>query len=349
MCPLTVDSGYSQKVARPRKFVFVMLSGKAARIGGHFRFKRRSRMATQDADTHEQKHDNIALAVGAIIFTVCALSLGDALIKQVSNGFVIWQIFVLRSVLAAPVLLALILLVAKRASIVPKAPMWTTLRSVMLVAMWVAYYASLPHLQLSIAAAAYYTLPMFITLFSALLGREKVSRLGWAAVAIGFLGVLLILRPRPDAFNAYALLPLVSAMLYALAMILTRTKCRQEHPLTLSLSLNLSFIIIGLGAALLIGTFLGPERDGFLLSSWIPMELREWSAMALLAVAILIGSIGTAIAYQSGPPSVVGTFDFAYVGFAVVWGLLFFGEVPDGFSLLGMVMIVLAGTLSVRQ
>lgn len=306
-------------------------------------------MATQDADTQDQTHDNIALAVGAIIFTVCALSLGDALIKQISTGFVIWQIFVLRSVLAAPVLLAAMLYAARRASLIPKVPVWTTLRSAMLVAMWVAYYVSLPHLQLSIAAAAYYTLPLFITLFSALLARERVSRVGWTAVAIGFLGVLLILRPRADAFNAYALLPLVSAMLYALAMILTRTKCRAEHPFTLSLSLNLCFIIVGLGAAVLIGTFTGPERDGFLLAPWTPMGPREWLAMALLAVAILIGSIGAAIAYQSGPPSVVGTFDFAYVGFAVVWGLLFFAETPDGFSVVGMVMIVVAGVLSIRK
>lgn len=305
-------------------------------------------MAEQDADTQEGKPDNIVLAVGAILFTVGALSLGDALIKQISTGFVIWQIFVLRSVLAAPILIAAILYLGKSTSLVPNALAWTTLRSVMLVAMWVAYYVSLPHLQLSVAAAAYYTLPLFITLFSALLGRESVSRVGWVAVAIGFLGVLLILRPSADAFNAYALLPLVSAMLYALSMILTRTKCREEHPLTLSLSLNLSFIIVGLGAAFLVGTFVGPERDGFLLAQWTPMGLREWLAMALLAVAILIGSIGAAIAYQSGPSSVIGTFDFAYVGFAVVWGFLFFGETPDGFSILGMVMIVLAGTLTLR-
>lgn len=306
-------------------------------------------MATQGTDNQDHKPDNIVLAVGAIIFTVCVLSLGDALIKQISNGFVIWQIFVLRSVLAAPVLLAAMLYFAKGARIVPRAPLWTTLRSIMLVAMWVAYYAALPHLQLSIAAAAYYTLPIFITLFSAMLGMEKVSRIGWAAVAIGFLGVLLILRPKADAFNAYALLPLISAMLYALAMILTRTKCREEHPFTLSLSLNLCFIIVGLGAAFLTGTFVGPERDGFFLAPWTAMGSSEWLAMALLAVAVLIGSVGAAIAYQSGPSSVVSTFDFAYVGFAVVWGLLFFGEMPDGFSLLGMAMIVLAGTLSVRQ
>lgn len=306
-------------------------------------------MIAEDASGPSQSGDNLALAVGAILFTVLALSLSDAVIKQISAGFVVWQIFVLRSVLAIPALLVCILSVARRASLRPKQPFWTTLRSMMLVAMWVAYYVSLPHLQLSVAAATYYTLPLFITLSSALLAGERVSRSGWLAVAIGFAGILLILRPRADAFNAYALLPLVAAILYALAMILTRTKCRSEHPLTLSLSLNLCFVAVGLGAALLIGIFKGSEQDGFLLAPWTPMGSREWMTMALLAVATLIGSIGTAIAYQSGPPAIVGTFDFAYVGFAVLWGLLFFKELPDGLSILGMTMIVLAGILSLLK
>ena len=297
----------------------------------------------------EQGSDNIALAVGAILVTVFALSLGDALIKQVSAGFVLWQIFVVRSLLAVPVLLLVILVFAKNASLIPIQLGWTSVRSLMLVFMWIAYYVSLPHLQLSVAAAAYYTLPLFITLFSAVFVGERISKLGWLAVVIGFLGVLLILRPKAEEFNAYALLPLVSAMLYALAMILTRTKCQTEHPLTLSLVLNIYFVLTGVIAAVMISVFVGPDRNGFLLAPWTPMEAEQWTAMCLLAAAILIGSIGAAIAYQKGPSSMVGTFDFAYVGFAVLWGLVFFAEVPDIVSMAGMLMIVAAGVLSVRQ
>lgn len=71
--------------------------------------------------------------------------------------------------------------------------------------------------------------------------------------------------------------------------------------------------------------------------------------MALLAAAILIGSIGAAIAYQNGPSALIGTFDFAYVRFAVVWGMVFFADVPDTTSTLGMLLIVGAGMLSLRQ
>ncbi|MEN5300111.1 hypothetical protein ABE530_17455 [Brucella sp. TWI559] len=71
--------------------------------------------------------------------------------------------------------------------------------------------------------------------------------------------------------------------------------------------------------------------------------------MGLLTAALLIGSIGAAVAYQNGPPSVIGTFDFAYVGFAVIWGMIFFAEVPDVTSTLGITLIVGAGILSLRQ
>lgn len=297
----------------------------------------------------KEHSDNQPLAVAVIVFTVLALSMGDALIKFTSGEFVIWQIFVLRSVLALPILLLYLRLKAPDALVSPPALGWVILRSLMLVTMWISYYLALPNLDLSIAAAAYYTLPIFITLFSAALIGDKISLLGWAAVFVGFLGVLLILRPKAGDFNLYTLLPLVSAVLYALSMILTRTKCRAVNPIVLSVALNLCFVITGTVATLLIIAFASAPREGFLLAPWAQMGGSEWVSMGVLAIAILIGSVGAAIAYQNGPPSIIGTFDFAYVGFAILWGLVFFAEVPDLLSLVGIAFIVAAGIMSLRQ
>lgn len=293
--------------------------------------------------------DNIPLAVGVIVVTVLALSLGDALIKFTSGAFAIWQIFVLRSCLALPVLAVYLAIRNPAALRPPPAIGWVATRSLMLVAMWLAYYIALPHLDLAAAAAAYYTLPIFITLFSALFIGEPVGRLGWVAVFVGFLGVLLILRPEAGAFNAYALLPLAAAVLYALAMILTRTKCREAHPMMLSIALNAAFILVGGAATAAISVLAPAARDGFLLAEWAEMGGAEWLSMSLLAAAILIGSVGAAIAYQNAPPAVIGTFDFAYVGFAVLWGVVFFAEAPDAAALLGMGLIVAAGIMSLRR
>ena len=294
--------------------------------------------------------DNLKLAVSVILGTVLTLSLNDALIKEVSADLVLWQIFVLRSLCALPLLLIVLRMRYRGTALLPRAPAWTAARSLMLVFMWVAYYASLPHLQLSTAAASYYTLPIFITLFSALFTGEKVGGLGWLAVGLGFCGVGLVLKPVAADFNLYALLPLLSAMLYALAMILTRTKCRSEHPLILSAALNLGFIAVGLLATLSGVVFASPAlAASFLSTDWAPMAGGEALAILLLTLAVLVASIGTAVAYQSGPSSVVATFDFAYVGFAVVWGFVFFAEVPDAMSLLGIVLIVVAGVIAVRK
>ncbi|SIS70463.1 DMT family transporter [Paracoccus saliphilus] len=300
-------------------------------------------------NSRDKYADNIPLAVGVIILTVLALSLGDALIKLTSGNFVIWQIFVLRSLIAIPNLLLVLAITAPFNLRVPDESIWIVLRSGLLVAMWIFYYLSLPKLTLSAAAAAYYTLPIFITLFSALFTGDRISRNGWIAVFAGFLGVVLILRPKAGDFNVYAILPLISAMLYAGAMILTRSKCRAQNPLVLSLALNVAFVIAGVAASSLIALLPGAIRHGFLFAPWAAMGGAEWLSMGLLATAILIGSIGAAVAYQNGPPAMIGAFDFAYIGFAVIWGLIFFAEIPDMISTLGMILIVAAGILSLRQ
>lgn len=272
------------------------------------------------AGPQDRRTDNIPLAVSVIILTVLALSLGDALIKMTSGSFVIWQIFVIRSLIAIPILLGVLAARTQGRLRLPDTIRWVALRSLMLVGMWVCYYLSLSELTLSAAAAAYYTLPIFITLFSAVLIGDRISRTCWTAVFIGFLGVLLILRPEAGDFNAYAILPLVSAMLYAGAMILTRSRCRQQDPILLSLALNIAFVIVGGVVAAVIALLPATVRQGFLLAPWAGMGPSEWLSMALLATAILIGSIGAAVAYQNGPPAMIGAFGFAYVGFAAIRG-----------------------------
>lgn len=297
--------------------------------------------------------DNVRLAVTAVVVTVFALSLGDALVKGVSAGFPLWQIFVLRSVIAIPVVYLFMRTQYPEVPLLPRRLGWTALRSLMLTLMWVAYYTALPHVPLSLAAAAYYTLPIFIALFAAWFIGDRVGGAGWVAVLLGFVGILLILKPQADDFNPYALLPVVSAVLYALAMILTRTRCRDEHPLVLSLSLNVSFVAVGSLATLLIVAW-GPsvsqiENSPFLLGQWTVMTGGEWGVMCVLSIAVIVGSVGAAIAYQSGPSSIVATFDFAYVAFAAAWGFLFFAEVPDPGALLGIALIVGGGVLAVRR
>lgn len=268
------------------------------------------------------KSDNIPRAIGSIAFAVLALSLGDAIIKSISVSFPLWQLYVLRSLIALPALLVFIKFRHPTTKLVPNSIWWVALRSLLLALMWVAYYSALPHLQLSVAAAAYYTLPLFITLFSSVLVGERVSARGWFAIGLGFAGVVVMLRPDAGGFNTFALLPIVAAILYAFAMILTRTKCQNESPLILSVTLNLMFIVTGVAASIILAALnldaVTVSKNPFLLSDWIVLGSTETIALIVLAMAILIGSIFAAVAYQSASSSTVSTFDYTYLAFSVM-------------------------------
>ncbi|MDH3694855.1 MAG: DMT family transporter [Gammaproteobacteria bacterium] len=238
-------------------------------------------------------------------------------------------------------------------SLVPLSVKWTTLRSLLLASMRVAYYTALPHIKLSVAAAIYYTIPLFIILLSTLFTGDKVGLKSWFAIFLGFSGVLTIVRPNTEGFNAYVLLPLVAAIFYAVAMILTRTKCLHENAKVLSFSLNVTFIVIGLVASLVIFIWDPTEStiavNPFLFGEWAQLDSREWSAMCVLAIIIVTGSVFAAVAYQNGPSSLVATFDYSYLAFSVLWGFLVFAEVPDLLTVIGMIMIVCAGLIAVRE
>ena len=136
-------------------------------------------------------------------------------------------------------------------------------------------------------------------------------------------------------------------------MILTRSKCKAESPLVLAVYMNAAMLVLGLVITLLVWVW-GPATElvevyRFLLGAWAPMGPEQWLAMGLLAAAILAGGIYTGIAYQSAPSSIVSTYDFLYLAFVVIWGVLFFAEVPDTTTIIGIVMIVAAGILAVRR
>lgn len=294
--------------------------------------------------------DRPALAVAAILVSVFALSLGDAVIKRTSVSLPLWQLYVLRSALIVPVLVGAIALRGTRTSFRPLAPTWVLLRSLLLTLMWIVYYAALPRIELSVAAAAYYTAPLIIMLLTSRLSRDRTTPALGVAVALGFAGVLVMLRPGPDSVDAWTVLPLLAAILYALAMLVTRERCAAEHPIVLALALNLAFIAVG-GIATLTLIVLDPgeqwaSANRFLFGDWVVLGAGEWAALGVLAAAMLIGSVGAAVAYQSGPAPLVASFDYAYLVFAGLWGYAFFNEVPDALAMTGMLMILLAGVLA---
>ncbi|QNQ99797.1 MULTISPECIES: DMT family transporter [Pseudomonas] len=292
-------------------------------------------------------NDRVRQGISLIVAAVFVLSLVDAAVKYFSARLPLWQLFLAVACLSVPAIGFWAIGRFKAGRLGIGSIRWVMARSILLLLMWISYYAALPFIPLSVAAVAIYTTPIFIALLAACYGGESLSRLGWSAVGVGFAGVALVLRPGADAFSPATLLPVIGALFYALAMVVTRRHCRNEHPLVLALGLNIAFLVaacLGGLASLAVSKAVAAQAD-FLLSPWQPLGREEMAFIVCYAVALVFINTATARAYQIAPAALVGTFDYAYLVFACLWGYLLFQEIPDLFTWGGMLMILSAGVL----
>jgi drug/metabolite transporter (DMT)-like permease len=291
----------------------------------------------------------VALITGSVFL----VSASDALIKLGSANFTVWQLYFARSSIA--IVLLLLWLGFSRSTSLRRAvtcDRWMLMRSASLTLMWIAFYAALPYISLSLAALALYTTPLFIALLSALVLREPVSGTRWLAITLGFVGVLVILRPTGDSFSFMTLLPVLAAMFYAVAAVLTRARCSGHSALLLALNLNLCLWLVGALVLLgyrMFGTPQPSSTSSFLAMHWVVMGPTQWLLMGVLAVLMVLMSAGVAKAYQIGPSAVVGAFDYSYLLFAMFWGFALFNEVPDATVVLGMCLIAASGVWVLRS
>lgn len=296
---------------------------------------------------------NITLGIALIIAAALTISVQDVVFKMFRGDLTLWQIFALRGLMALPVLMIIgALRGAFKQTVLASITVWSLLRGFCLTMTFLAFYAAIPFLSLSTVGAANYIAPIFVALLSAYVIGEAVGRLGWIGVCLGFIGVVVLLRPGSDAFSVFALLPIGGAAFYAVGHIITRTKCQSVPVAALTLSLNIMMMLAGLiiSAILLLLQPTGPTVDAypFLFGAWTAVGMNEWLLLiALVGFTVSIGMM-LAAAYKMAPPATIATFEYSYLVFVAVWDILFFDLTPTPFSLAGMAMIVLAGILVMR-
>lgn len=274
----------------------------------------------------------------------------DTVIKLLSGELPLWQLFFSRSVI---ILRVLLFVVARRRGGLRALRLamsrWVLARSAMIVATNVAFYGSLPLLDISAASAVYHTAPLFIVAFSALMLRERVGFAQVTAIALAFVGVLIVVRPAGDGFTWATMLPLAAALFYALAAVVTRGRAEHGDPWLLTLSLNIVYTIIG-GSGMIVMLIVDQQQAyPFLTSVWSPLTLGAGGVvLALAAVSIGIHLL-LARAYQRGPTSVVAAHDYSYLIFVPVWAFVLVAEVPGWSTIAGTVLIGVAGIWSLRR
>ncbi|MEM7236971.1 MAG: DMT family transporter [Pseudomonadota bacterium] len=292
----------------------------------------------------------LLLGVVLILATTFTISVQDVVFKLFSSEMTLWQIFALRGCIAVPILLTTALFRRTGTDTVRfVAGKWLILRSVFITGTFLAFYAAIPFLSLSTVGAANYIAPIFVTLLSAYVIGEPVRPLGWMGVLVGFAGVVVLLQPGTDAFSAWAFLPVIGAAFYALAHIITRTKCQDVPLAAIALSQNTMMLLAGLIVSVAILT-VQPEGGiveayPYIFGTWSKVEASDWLILAVLAGFSIGLAMMLAGAYKVAPPAVISTFEYSYLVFVAAWDVLFFGTGLGPATIAGMIMISAAGFL----
>ncbi|TYC61004.1 DMT family transporter [Rhodobacterales bacterium] len=283
------------------------------------------------------------LAITAAVFL---LSLSDALVKSFSTTFGLGQMLAVRSALAAGLLVLFMTAVRKTLFAHALTNRWVLARSLCLTLMWVCYYAALPAMSFPVAAACFYTSPMWMTLLSAGVMRRRMPARNWAASGLGLAGVLAMVRPDAGAATPAMILPLLAAFLYAVSAMITGAKCRAQAPLAMAVNLNLVLSGAGLCLIVLLAVTGTDREDGFLRAIWPVLGPGDWGVLIATALMAAVITALVAFAYQRAPAPTVGLFDNGYLVFAAFWGMLLFAEPPGVSETIGMLLIGAGAILS---
>jgi drug/metabolite transporter (DMT)-like permease len=291
--------------------------------------------------------DNPALAAGLMVSALALLSLQDAVIKLTSDWLSIWQFQTLRSLINLSLLLATAGFFSSWSQLRPRSLATVALRSLFLVGAMLCFFSGVPFLSLAEIAAGLYLFPLIVALLSRVVLGETVGPDRLGAVAAGFTGSMLILKPANEDFQMISLLPIAAAFFYACMVLTTRKLCRGESPLALASGVAVGFLAVGLiGLAIFpAASEASPDAQqwSYLMTGWHPLSFMLFAAIAACALLNLTASILLARSYQTAESSWLAPFDYSYLVFAALWGYALWGTIPDPLTLIGMALIAAAG------
>lgn len=272
------------------------------------------------------------------ILTICAGTLflvaNDTVAKLLTDRYAPIQIIFMRNMIAVPLIATLIALVFGRAGLRTRHLRLHAFRGLLMVVAAALFFTALIHLPLAEATALVFSAPIFITALSVPLLGEHVGWRRWSAVIVGFVGVLVIMRPGSSAFQPAALLPVGTAMGYAVFMITARWIDRDERLWTMMLfAMLFPLLYAALPAA----------------AVWTPVRPADLWLFAAIAVC---GSLGLALigqAFRMAPAAVVAPFDYTALIWATGLGWLVWGDVPGPWTIAGAAIIMASGAVIILR
>jgi S-adenosylmethionine uptake transporter len=293
------------------------------------------------------------LAILFVLIGVGAISVNDMLIKQLSGGYPLHQIVFARSAIGIIVSLGLVKLEGGWHLLKTNHAGLHVLRGGLVVVANMAFFLALAALPLAEATALFFAAPLFITLLSIPVLGEKVGVMRLGAVAVGFIGVVIMQRPWAGDETLHAsrlvlLLPVLAAITYALNQLMTRKLGVTAKASVLSLYIQAVFIVVSLAFYLVAGDGRFVDASSapsmqFLLRAWVwPASGDEWVFVALGLNAAIIGYC-LSQAYRIADAATVAPFEYIGLPLAVFWGFVIFGDLPSWEVWVGIALILAAG------
>jgi drug/metabolite transporter (DMT)-like permease len=270
-------------------------------------------------------------AVLLIVGAVLCFSLLDACVKYLAQRYpvplLVWARYGLQAVATV------VWLAPKMGMDLVRTPQLglQLVRGAVLLASSLCFFSALKFLPLADATAINYMTPIVVILLSVAVLKERMTPSRWAFVAVGFFGMLLIVRPGASILRGAALLGLGAASFYATYQLLTRKLAAEDPRVTL-------FYPALCGAVLMTIVLPFLDHGGAM----------PWMHMALVALTGALGTLGHflfILAFQRAPASALTPFTYMQIVWATLLGWIFFDNFPDGFTLMGIAIIGGSGLL----
>lgn len=284
---------------------------------------------------------NVERAMLIMIVAMLLLPAIDALAKvlaaTVPVGLIVWSRFAFQAALLAPS--------ALRQHGTSQRGLWPVhaARGALLALTTLMFFAAVRVLPLADAISIFFVEPLILTLLSAVLLGETIGWRRLSAVAAGFLGALIIVRPSYEIFGLNALLPLAAAFFFALYLILTRRIATREHPTTMQFHAGFyGFVVMSTGLA---------AGWAFDIEAMTPIWPTPYEGL-LLALVGIVATVGHQMvvhAFRRAEAGILAPFQYLEIVGATTYGYILFGDFPDPVTWLGVAIIVGSGIYVFRR
>ena len=278
---------------------------------------------------HLDTADNRRIGIALVTLTTLCFATLDACAKWLVQDLPVLQVVWLRFLFH--VLLASALLAPRYGRELVRVRNWKLqgLRALILGSMTALNFWALQYLQLAETGAIQFSVPLLIALLSAWWLGEHLDARRWLAIVLGFVGVLLVIRPGSQAFHPAILLSVINAVLYAAFNMLTRRMVATESAASLQL-------MSAVGATVLLAPWA--------LVHWqAPARWQTWLVIGICGLCGGLGHFMVAQAHRYASAATLGPFLYQQIIYMSLWGWLIFGQVPGLLVIVGAVIVVVSG------